>query len=99
VVLKVLAARGRKQLARFRSSGHLVDWPGTRAYAVKTYHPGAGIQVNLRGRQPQGTVAPGAEYEHLREAILVGLRGLRDPDSGATLIEEAHRREDVYSGP
>ncbi len=98
-VLRALSPRQRKQLAQVRGSAYAVDWTRTRCYAVKTYHPGGGVQVNLRGRQPQGIVEPGEEYERLRNAILEGLLGLRDPETGERLIEEAYRREEVYHGP
>ena len=42
-----------------------VDWSKTRAYAM-----GLGnIYINLKGREGQGIVKPGAEYEALRAEI------------------------------
>jgi predicted AlkP superfamily phosphohydrolase/phosphomutase len=58
-----------------------------------------GIEINLRGRQPQGVVSPGQEYEELRRSIVAGLRELTDPDTGERLVAEAGLREEVYSGP
>jgi predicted AlkP superfamily phosphohydrolase/phosphomutase len=97
--LRALSSRGRKRLAGLRAVGSAVDWSRTRAYFVRTYQPGGGIQINLRGRQPHGVVEPGPEYEQLRDEVLAGLRELRDPQTGQPLIQEAHRREDVYRGP
>ena len=42
-----------------------VDWSKTKAYAM-----GLGdIYVNLKGREGKGIVAPGAEYEAVRDEI------------------------------
>jgi predicted AlkP superfamily phosphohydrolase/phosphomutase len=65
---------------------------------VELQFPAAGIEINLRGRQPQGIVEAGAEYEALRSGILRSLGALADPEDGRPLVREAYRREDVYSG-
>jgi hypothetical protein len=44
---------------KFASS---TDWSRTTAYAPPGYYTGC-IRVNLRGREPNGIVAPGAEYD------------------------------------
>ncbi len=75
-----------------------VDWAQTRAYRFPMYHPAEGIEINLRGRQPQGIVEPGAAYEALREEIIAALREARDPRSGAPLIHAVYRREELYTG-
>jgi predicted AlkP superfamily phosphohydrolase/phosphomutase len=63
------------------------------------YHPAEGIEINLRGRQPQGIVEPGAEYEEVRDHIVGQLRQAADPETGMSIVEEVHKREDIYSGP
>jgi predicted AlkP superfamily phosphohydrolase/phosphomutase len=74
-----------------------VDWSQTRAYAVGL----AGIFLNLRGRESQGIVAPGAEAQQLVRELCAGLTGLADRDNGtgAVAIHEAVPRESVYHGP
>src|SRR5439155_841145 len=57
----------------------------------------AGVWLNVRGRQPEGRVAPGAEYERVREAIRAGLAALRE--DGRRVFALVARREDVYQGP
>ena len=52
----------------------------------------------MRGRYPLGCVAPGAEYERVRDQILRGLGALTD-DSGRRVFHSVQRREDVYRGP
>jgi len=71
-----------------------VDWSRTRAYAM-----GFGqIYLNLRGREGQGTVEPGAEAAALAGELADRLRALADPDTGAMMVRAVYRREEVYTG-
>lgn len=81
--------------ARSPLSSYFIDWKQTRAYADEYLHC---IWINLIGRDPQGTVQPGDEYENLRNHIITGLEALRDPDTGLPVITKVYRREDIYSG-
>ena len=73
-----------------------VDWSRTKAYA-KT---GMGqIMLNVRGRDPQGCVDPGDEYERVREEIADKLAALVDPETGEEVGGDLVRREDYYHGP
>ncbi len=72
-----------------------VDWPKTKAYSI-----GSGsIYINLKGREPSGTVSPGQEYESLREQISTRLYGLKDPETGEFVIEKVCKKEEIYNGP
>jgi len=51
-----------------------VDWSRTKAYALGL----AGMYLNLRGRESQGTVEPGAEAETLKRELIRSLSALRD---------------------
>jgi predicted AlkP superfamily phosphohydrolase/phosphomutase len=57
------------------------------------------IYVNLRGREPQGIVEPGAEYENVRDEIEHLALAFTEPKSGRRLIGQVLRREDLYTGP
>ena len=71
-----------------------VDWTRTRAYAM-----GLGsLYVNLAGREPRGSVAPGAEYEAVRQGIIDGLQGFVDPETGEHPVLRVYRREEMYNG-
>jgi predicted AlkP superfamily phosphohydrolase/phosphomutase len=76
------------------------DWTRTRAFLVQKGElaEGSTVRLNVRGREPQGIVEPGAAYERLREEILGRLRALRDP-AGRPLVGGAYRWEDVFAGP
>ncbi len=71
-----------------------VDWTRTKAYAV-----GLGqIYFNLRGREGQGMVSAGAEYQALQDEIRSKLVTLRDPDSGEAVFRDIYKRDDIYTG-
>lgn len=73
-----------------------IAWRRTRAYARGSFGQ---IFVNLRGREPQGIVSRGEEYERLVGEILVKLRALSHPESGEPLITDLRRRAEGLSGP
>jgi predicted AlkP superfamily phosphohydrolase/phosphomutase len=74
-----------------------IDWRHTQAYSEETpYYPS--IWINLKGREPMGTVEPHA-YERLREHLSTQLAAWRDPYSGQKMIKRVHRREELYAGP
>ncbi len=71
-----------------------VDWSRTKAYAM-----GLGnIYINLMGREPKGSVAPGREYDEVRDAIARQLESLVDPETGERPVVRVYRREEIYSG-
>ena len=79
--------------ARF---GH-VDWSRTLAYSDElNYFPS--VWINLRGREPGGGVDPG-DYEAMRDRVIDALGDWIDDETGRRIVQRAHRREDIYSGP
>lgn len=80
--------------AQFAASA---DWTRTRAFAIPASYTST-IRVNLRGREPQGIVAPGAEYSALLEEMEADLRALIDPRSGAPVVERIQRAVDLFPG-
>ncbi len=71
-----------------------VDWKRTKAYAL-----GLGdIYINLKGREAQGIVEPGAEYERIRNQIIRDLEAFTDPESGDHPVRTVYKREEVYNG-
>ncbi len=74
-----------------------VDWSQSKAYSFGR-HLGS-VYVNVKGREPEGIVEPGAEYESVRDEIEHLAYEFRDPRTGRKLIGQVLRREEVYSGP
>jgi predicted AlkP superfamily phosphohydrolase/phosphomutase len=94
-----LPAGIQKRVRSFMMNNDQYDWRRTQAYRFPVYEQMEGIAINLKGRQPEGIVEPGAAYERLREAIIQELRRLRIPGTEQPLVAEVYRREEVYSGP
>jgi predicted AlkP superfamily phosphohydrolase/phosphomutase len=69
--------------------------PGSVAYSLD---PGR-VVIRVRGREKEGSVAPGAEYQALRDEIAAAALALRDPDSGDPIFQAVFTREDLYHGP
>ncbi len=56
------------------------------------------IYINVKGRQPRGSVEAGAEYEALRDEVIAGLGEITRPDTGAPVMQHVFRREEVFTG-
>ena len=72
-----------------------VDWSRTRAYCLGL----TGMFLNLKGREGQGVVEPGAEARALKAQILAKLTGLRDEEKGTVGIREVFDTSALYAGP
>jgi predicted AlkP superfamily phosphohydrolase/phosphomutase len=106
--LKLLPLRVQEHLFQKRSGlanallsqTHLgaIDWSQTRAFSTEMNTLPA-IWINVRGREPHGIVAPGREYERLREEIIDALFRFLNPETGQRVVAQAHRREELYHGP
>lgn len=83
-------------LKRFFLSFHNVDWAASRAYSFGRHY--GSLFLNVKGREPHGSVAPGADYERTRDEIAEALLAWRDPELGRPLVSKAIRREEVYHG-
>jgi predicted AlkP superfamily phosphohydrolase/phosphomutase len=93
---EVVRGQGQGLLRTLFLSFADVDWSATQAYSLGNIGQ---IRLNVRGREPQGCVAPGAEYAQVRAQIIARLRRLTDPASGEQVVDEIYTREELYSGP
>ncbi|MGH2806325.1 MAG: alkaline phosphatase family protein [Actinomycetota bacterium] len=73
-----------------------LDWTKSRAY-TSVSSTGEGVSINLKGREPQGTVDP-KDYDSLREELFQRLSEFRDPETGNAPIQKIYRKEEVLSG-
>jgi predicted AlkP superfamily phosphohydrolase/phosphomutase len=71
-----------------------VDWEKTLAYSIGT---SGLIYINLKGREPRGSVSPGKEYEKVRDSLANALLSLRS-DCGKALVDRVYRKEEIYHG-
>jgi len=74
------------------------DWPRTRAFALPTDLEGC-VRLNVRDREPQGIVEPGAEYEDLCRELRTRLEELVNPATGAPAVDRVWIRNEIFPGP
>jgi predicted AlkP superfamily phosphohydrolase/phosphomutase len=75
-----------------------VDWARSRALAEPDIGSGY-IRLNVRGREPQGIVEPGAESDRLAAELTHDLLQLTHASSGAPAVDRVIRREELAPGP
>jgi predicted AlkP superfamily phosphohydrolase/phosphomutase len=69
-----------------------VDWSRTKAYAL-----GLGnVYVNLKGRERDGIVVPGPEYEALLKELKEKMPQMVDPETGERPVYAAYTRDELY---
>jgi predicted AlkP superfamily phosphohydrolase/phosphomutase len=71
-----------------------IDWNKTKAYGES-----GNIRINLIGREPNGSVSPGKDYDDVRDEIIKALRQLKDPVKGEEIFVDVYKREEIYFGP
>lgn len=69
-----------------------IDWSKTRAWGDGGYY--GRLFLNVRGREPQGTIEP-RDYEKVRTELIEKIKALQDPD-GRNLGSRAYRPEELY---
>ncbi len=85
--------KGDMETALFTSA---IEWGETTAYALGA---AGNIYLNVAGREPEGTVQPGSEYEALRNELADALAAMEDPETGERIVLRVWRREELYHGP
>lgn len=84
----------RERASSLRHAPSVVDWSRTRAFAYGTF---GSIVVNVRGRERDGIVEQGEEYERVRDELVERLGALEL--NGERIVAAVHRREDLFDGP
>ncbi|MBI5114892.1 alkaline phosphatase family protein [Candidatus Poribacteria bacterium] len=73
-----------------------IDWSVTSAYSESVFPT---VRINLKGREKDGTVEPGPEFDSLRERIRRELlENCRDSATGEQIVSQVLRKEDIYTG-
>lgn len=72
-----------------------INWSRTKAFAYGHY---GNIYINLKGREPGGTVEPGTEYENLCDDIEGMLMKWINPLTSRRVVKRVHRKDKLYSG-
>jgi predicted AlkP superfamily phosphohydrolase/phosphomutase len=89
-------ARREKFQRRFFLSLDDVDWSRSQVYSMGNFGQ---LYVNLKGREPQGIVSSGAEYDRVLSDLAERLQAMAVPDTGKPVIEQTFCREEIYAGP
>jgi predicted AlkP superfamily phosphohydrolase/phosphomutase len=71
------------------------NWSKTQAYNIGLNS----LYLNLKGREEQGAVEPGAEADRLLREIADKLEKTMDPKTGEKAVLKAFLAKDVYHGP
>ena len=71
-----------------------IDWSRTKAFASPI--PQQGLYVNLKGREPYGTVEP-SELDAIKDDLVRRFEELVGPD-GKPVVDRVYRSEEVFSG-
>lgn len=89
-----LADIGLLEVGETRTKDAIV-WSETLAYGL-----GKGqIWINMRGREPQGAVSAGREYQEVCDALINGLKThWVNPQTGEPIVEQVFKREELYEG-
>ena len=79
---------------KFRSS---TDWSRTRIFCIPSLYTGQ-FRVNLKGREPQGIVETGEEYDRVLDEFEMDLGQLIDPMTERAAIKTVFRTKDLFGG-
>jgi predicted AlkP superfamily phosphohydrolase/phosphomutase len=70
-----------------------VDWSRTYAFCK----PACGeIYLNVKGREAEGIIKPGKEYEKARSDIIKKLKEVKNPNTGKRLDPQIYTQEEVF---
>lgn len=95
--LNTVAGEPSSEIASwFSEDGNTIDWENTRVYMPV---PGSyGLNLNLRGRQVRGAVAP-EDADRVLTEVTELFKGVRIPETGKPAFCSVLRREEAYPGP
>jgi len=70
-----------------------------RAFVVPHADINGAIRINLIGREPNGLVRPGAEYDELCDSLTRELYEIVNDETGAPLVRNVRRMRELHPGP
>ncbi len=73
-----------------------IDWSRTKAFAIPASYTSY-IRVNLRGREPEGIVESGAEYDKLLEQIEADLKQLVDIETREPAVTGVYKTVQLFN--
>jgi predicted AlkP superfamily phosphohydrolase/phosphomutase len=73
-----------------------INYSTTKALSLVADHQGY-IRINLKGREKEGIVNEGDEYEKLCQTIIEGINSFKDEDTSESVIESIERTNTLFN--
>jgi len=70
-----------------------VDWSRTVAYCMGSFGQ---LFINLKGREPQGIIESGEEYDKLVNDVIMRLSKFKDPNNNNIIFEKSFSKKQAY---
>jgi predicted AlkP superfamily phosphohydrolase/phosphomutase len=91
-------ARDRLNQQLGRGSPINVDWTRSRCFDVPIGSALGAVRLNLKGREPAGMLAPGAEADRFCDRLGEQLREITRPDNGQHWVRRVMRTAELHPG-
>lgn len=88
----------RRAWTSMMTDGFQPDRRNRRFFEVYLNNRSAGVRINLKGREPEGVVEPGDEYDSLVGELIDDLLSFTNTESGEPLVEECVAVAKEYAG-
>ena len=75
-------------------SANMFDWKTTRYFPLPMDDTGF-LRINLKGREPQGIVDPGEEYDAICEELREAFLSFRDIETNEPIVENVYRTDEL----
>jgi predicted AlkP superfamily phosphohydrolase/phosphomutase len=73
-----------------------IDWSSTQVFNLVADLQGY-IRINLKGREREGIVNEGEEYDKLCNKLIEGLKTFKDPDTEMPVVEDVLKKEQLFT--
>ena len=97
-ISRTLLPRSVNEKLSLRWKTASIAWERTRAFVIENANEGF-IRINLAGREPEGIVRPGEEYQRLCDALFDTANSMTNPANGRRAVHNVHRPQVEYHGP
>ena len=78
---------------------HIDQLKRRRFFELTPNHATGGVRINLKGRESDGCVAPGREFDALCDRLVADLSEIVNLDTGKPLVASVIKTSDLYPGP
>ncbi len=97
LITPVLAKRAaRRHLRAAEENDTEAERRRQRFFMAPNNYVFGGVRINLRGREPDGKVSPGAEFDQLCRRLAEDLLAIVNVDTGAPVVRRVERTDRYY---